>query len=130
MTGWIGISLGDVTGIGPEVTLKALATEAQADSTRYLLIGDANHARRLNRQLGLNLPLQDYAGQDQPGRIFLCQPLPSALPADLLPGSPAAARAAVAWVREGAERCLRGELDALVTAPVNKQQDHLLNEAF
>ena len=32
MTGWIGISLGDITGIGPEVTLKALALEAQADA--------------------------------------------------------------------------------------------------
>ena len=130
MTGWIGISLGDVTGIGPEVTLKALATEAQADSTRYLVIGDANHARRLNQQLGLNLPLQDYAGQDQPGRIFLCQPLPGALPDDLLPASPAAARAAVAWVREGAERCLRGELDALVTAPVNKAAIVRTGQAF
>ena len=27
MTGWIGISLGDVTGIGPEVALKAIAAE-------------------------------------------------------------------------------------------------------
>ena len=42
MTGWIGISLGDITGIGPEVTLKALAVEAKADDTRYLLIGDAS----------------------------------------------------------------------------------------
>jgi len=25
MTGWLGVSLGDVTGIGPEVTLKAIA---------------------------------------------------------------------------------------------------------
>jgi 4-hydroxy-L-threonine phosphate dehydrogenase PdxA len=39
MTGWIAISLGDVTGIGPEVTLKALAAEAQSDDARYLLIG-------------------------------------------------------------------------------------------
>ena len=31
-----------------------------------------------------------------------------------------AARAAIAWLRDGAERCLRHELDALVTAPVNK----------
>ena len=34
MTGWIAISLGDVTGIGPEVTLKALAGEAETDDTR------------------------------------------------------------------------------------------------
>ena len=95
MTGWIGVSLGDITGIGPEVTLKALALEAQADNTRYLLIGDAEHARRLNEQLGLKLPLQTYADKDEPGQIFLCQPLPDALPVDLFEGSPAAARAAI-----------------------------------
>jgi len=121
MTGWIGISLGDITGIGPEVTLKALALEAQASDTRYLLIGDAQHTRRLNEQLGLKLPLLAYTGTDAPGRFFLCQPLPEALPADLVAGAPAAARAAVAWVREGAERCLCRQLDALVTAPVNKE---------
>ncbi|HWX19842.1 MAG TPA: 4-hydroxythreonine-4-phosphate dehydrogenase PdxA [Candidatus Binatia bacterium] len=115
----IGISLGDITGIGPEVTLKALSVEAALDDTRYLLIGDADHARKLNQRLGLELPLQEAAGQN--GKMLLCNPLAEALPADLLEGSPAAARAAVAWVKEGAARCLRGELDALVTAPVNKQ---------
>ena len=68
MTGWIGISLGDITGIGPEVTLKALAIEARADDTRYLLIGDAEHMRRLDQQLGLKLPLQTYDGQESAGR--------------------------------------------------------------
>ena len=34
---------------------------------------------------------------------------------------PEAARAAVAWLTHGAELCLRGEVDALVTAPVNKE---------
>ena len=121
MTGWIGISLGDVTGIGPEVALKALALEPEADGTRYLLIGDREHAQRLNEKLGLKLPLQPFQGQDKSGRFFLCQPLPETLPPSLSSGAPAAARAAVAWVKEGAERCLRGELDALVTAPVNKE---------
>jgi 4-hydroxythreonine-4-phosphate dehydrogenase len=130
MTGWIGVSLGDITGIGPEVTLKALALEAQADNTRYLLIGDAEHTRRLNEQLGLKLPLHAFTGKDEPGNIFLCQPLPDALPTILLEGSPAAARAAVAWVREGAERCLRGQLDALVTAPVNKEAIVRSGQAF
>src|SRR6185295_13209507 len=39
----------------------------------------------------------------------------------LSPGAPEAARAAVAWLKDGAERCLRGELNALVTAPVSKE---------
>ena len=130
MTGWIGISLGDITGIGPEVTLKALAAGAKADDTRYLLIGDAAHARQLNEQLGLKLPLRDYVGPDQPRGIYLCQPLPDALPPDLIEGSPSAARAAVSWVRDGAERCLRQKLDALVTAPVNKQAIVRAGEVF
>ena len=130
MTNWIGISLGDVTGIGPEVTLKAVAAEAQTDDTRYLVIGDAAHARRLNEQLGLKLPLQNYTTKDAPGQFFLCQPLPDSLPEHLMEGSPAAARAAVTWVREGAERCLRQELDALVTAPVNKDAIVRAGQAF
>ena len=121
MTGWIGISMGDVTGIGPEVALKALAFEAQNSETRYLLIGDTNHTRALNLQLGLNLLLQNYGGKNETGRIFLCNPLSEALPTDLSEGSAAVAHAAVAWLRDGAERCLRHELDALVTAPVNKE---------
>jgi 4-hydroxythreonine-4-phosphate dehydrogenase len=53
--------------------------------------------------------------------LLVLNPLPQALPPELAPGAAEAARAAVAWVRKGAELCLEGELDALVTAPVNKE---------
>jgi 4-hydroxythreonine-4-phosphate dehydrogenase len=117
---WIGISLGDITGIGPEVTLKALSVEDRAGDTRYLLIGDEGHLRALNQRLGLKVPLQRYGGKTETGRVFVYNPI-EALPPDLVEGSPSAARAAVAWLKEGAERCLRQELDALVTAPVSKE---------
>lgn len=120
MSAPIGIALGDLTGIGPEVALKALAAELPADDTRYLLIGDADHAARLNRQLGLGLALPSVGHADDDARLASVNPLPQPLPLDLPAGSPVAARAAVAWLRDGAERCLRGELAALVTAPVNK----------
>ncbi len=121
MTGWIGISLGDMTGIGPEVTLKALAEEPESEDSRYLLIGDERSTRRLNKRLGLNLPLHPFNDTASPGRFFLHDPLPEPLAADLAPGSPFAARAAIAYLRDGGERCLRRELDALITAPVNKE---------
>jgi 4-hydroxythreonine-4-phosphate dehydrogenase len=127
---WIGISLGDVTGVGPEVTLKALAAETASDDTRYLLIGDADYARRLNQQLGLNLRLETYGGNNESGRIFLCNPLSKPLPPDLAAGAAAAARAAVAWLTDGAERCLRQDLDALVTAPVSKENIIRTGQAF
>lgn len=129
----IGISLGDVTGIGPEVTLKALAALARenpADPTRYLLIGDAEHLRALNRQLGLGLEFAEEGAGSAGKRLTIHNPLPEPLPTNLVEGSPVAARAAVAWVREGAELCLRHELAALVTAPVNKEAIVRSGQAF
>jgi 4-hydroxythreonine-4-phosphate dehydrogenase len=121
MTGWIAISLGDVTGIGPEVTLKALAEEAESEDVRYLLIGDSGYTAALYEQLGLQIRLQPFSEFGAEGRLFLHNPLREPLPPGLKPGSPAAARAALAWLTDGAQRCLSQEIDALVTAPLNKQ---------
>jgi 4-hydroxythreonine-4-phosphate dehydrogenase len=121
MKNWIGITLGDATGVGPVVALKAIAAEATADNSRYLLIGDEPSVRRLNAALNLNLPLQTFSSYDQAGKFFILNPLSAALPENLPAGSPLAADAAVAALREGGQRCMRGELDAVVTAPVNKE---------
>jgi 4-hydroxythreonine-4-phosphate dehydrogenase len=121
MTGWIGISLGDVTGVGPEVALKAVAAEAARDDIKYLFIGDEKILQRLNRKFLINLPVKKFSDLNARGKFFLANPLAELLPENLAAGSPLAARASVAWLRDGGERCLRGELDALVTAPVNKE---------
>jgi 4-hydroxythreonine-4-phosphate dehydrogenase len=121
MTGWIGISLGDATGVGPEVALKAVAAEAAKDDSKYLLIGDEHCLRRLNRKFGLNLPLETFSGYNSAGKFFIANPLAQPLPEHLSAGSSVAAQAAIAWLRDGAERCLRSEMDSLVTAPVNKE---------
>src|SRR5947208_6555051 len=98
MTGWMGIALGDVNGIGPEVALKALAAEAATDDTRYLLIGDATRLRRLNEQLHLRLPLEPYGLAAEGGRFLVHSPSSEPLPEEMTPGSPAAALAALSWL--------------------------------
>jgi 4-hydroxythreonine-4-phosphate dehydrogenase len=118
---WIGISLGDVTGIGPEVALKAVAAESKNDDAKYLFIGDENLLARLNKKLSLNLPLQKFSGKNSVGKFFVTNPFNKIFPSKIPVGSLLAAKAAVSFLRDGAERCLRGELDALVTAPVNKK---------
>jgi 4-hydroxythreonine-4-phosphate dehydrogenase len=121
MTGWIGISLGDITGIGSEVTLKALDREWQKDGTRYLLFGDTADLRESNEQLRLNLPLEPWSARRGSGQIFLADPTVEPLQRGLAHGAPEAANASIAWLEQGARRCLARELDALVTAPVNKE---------
>ena len=119
----IAIALGDAGGIGPEVALKAVAAELPADDWRYLLIGDVALIRALNEQLGLKLDIRPAAEAKPSDRITVFNPLPLAVPHSALrtPHSPEAARAAIAWLKHGAELCLRGEATALVTAPVNKE---------
>ena len=117
----IGIALGDVTGVGPEVTLKALAAVAAADDTRYLLIGDERILAQWNETLSLRLPLKSFSSDRDDGRFLVLNPAGKSLPEKLPAGSAQAAQASVSWLREGGQRCLRGDLEALVTAPVNKE---------
>lgn len=121
MTGWIGITMGDVTGIGPEVTLKAIAAELPRDNFRYLIIGDTGHVQHANAQLGLSLPVEPYIPGQSTARVCLYSADSEALQTKLPAGSPSAANAAVAWLATGARFCLHRQLDALVTAPVNKE---------
>lgn len=119
----LAIVLGDAGGIGPEVALKAVAAEWNADDARYVFVGDAELLRALNAELRLGLPIAAEGGSAAQSRLSVVEPLPGvATPkASRAAGSPEAARAAVAWLKHGAAMCLRGEASALVTAPVNKE---------
>jgi len=68
--------------------------------------------------LGLNLSLPT---NEASARISFYPSIISPLPSDLAPGTPLAARASVAWLQEGGQQALKHEIDALVTAPVNKE---------
>jgi len=122
-TGLLAIALGDPAGIGPEVSLKALASELETDAHRYLLIGNESLIRSLNEQLSLGLALASASPSAGPGRVLIFDPDPHPAAPDVLrvPHSPEGARAAVRWLKHGATLCLRGEADAVVTAPVNKE---------
>ena len=123
----LGIALGDPTGIGPEVTLKALAMLPK-DGTRYLLLGDPERLNAINQKLALHLPLQRFESWNESGRFLVFNPLRQPVPDGLAPGHALAAQAAMAWLTEGAQRALRHDVDALVTAPVNKEA--IINSGF
>jgi 4-hydroxythreonine-4-phosphate dehydrogenase len=120
----LGITLGDPSGIGPEVALKALKLlkPEEQESFQYLLLGDAKLVTGLNVSLGLGLqlePLRDFASAGR-GKIFYTHVGPE-LPGSVPCGSSVAAESAMAALTEGAKRSLAGELQGIVTAPVNKE---------
>jgi 4-hydroxythreonine-4-phosphate dehydrogenase len=119
----LGIALGDITGIGPEVALRAVARLAGEESdTRYVLVGDTGVVRRICGLMGLESDLPPWLGADsEPARVYSLPVDAAELPDDLPPGDPLAARSAVASLVEGARRCLSGEFAGLVTAPVSKE---------
>ena len=130
MNARIGISLGDVTGIGPEVALRALAQLRHDDQTRFLLIGNQRIAEQMNHQLKLGLVLEADSSRGSKKRFCILDPQTKPLLLNLSPGAPQAAEAALAYLKEGAKRCLADELDALVTAPVNKESIMRLGNPF
>ena len=116
----IGIALGDPSGIGPEVTLKALLS-IPPDGTHYLLIGDGDNFEAVRRQLGLALDYTASPVLALQDRISLWNPLPGGLPLGMAPGCTAAAEMALASLRAAARLCLEGVLDGMVTAPLSKE---------
>jgi 4-hydroxythreonine-4-phosphate dehydrogenase len=127
MKGRIGITLGDVTGIGPEVTIKALVQWPFPDF-KCLIIGDVARLKALNDRLKLGVTLAPFEGWEKPGQFFVLEG--ALLPEKLAQGDALAAEAALEWLDEGVDRCLSGELDGIVTAPVNKEAILRLGEKF
>jgi 4-hydroxythreonine-4-phosphate dehydrogenase len=127
----IGLTMGDPAGIGPEVVVKAMAEAAVYAGCRPLAIGDAATFERAVRRLGLDLVIhrvdEPSAGLYQLGTLDVLQATTGDL-SGLVPGQvqPAAGKAAAECVIRATELALAGKIDALATAPLNKDA---LNQA-
>ncbi|MFO1458651.1 MAG: 4-hydroxythreonine-4-phosphate dehydrogenase PdxA [Verrucomicrobiota bacterium] len=117
----LGVTLGDATGIGPEVALKAAALP-EFSKAALVLIGDEGTLSRAARLAGVESPIRVLkpGAVPEPG-LWRLSEKEAPLAADLSPGAPEAALAAVRWLREGALRCLKEGWAGMVTAPVSKE---------
>lgn len=120
----VGITLGDVAGIGPEVVLKALQRDEVYGLCRPLLIGDA----RIFADAKFALPDLHMRVIDDPhqalynlGEVLLLD-LHNLDPATVKLGKvcPASGRAAVEYVMKATSLAMDKQIDALATAPLNK----------
>jgi 4-hydroxythreonine-4-phosphate dehydrogenase len=118
----IGITAGDPNGIGPEVALAA-ALRPQPAARRIVLVGHRDVWERTARLLGRPCP-PEIDGLDDPlPRRCTWTPPGSEPPPAHRPGAVRAdaARAAHACILAAVDAAMRGQLDAVVTAPICKE---------
>ncbi len=117
--------MGDAAGVGPEVVLKALAHSEVYAQCRPLVIGDARQLRRAKQLLNSNLDVQQI---QKPENAKFTAGSVDCIDLGLVPDgiaygkvSAAAGEAAYRYIELAVKLALAGELDALCTAPINKE---------
>ena len=130
----VGITIGDPAGIGPEVVLKAVVEPEVCASCSPIIIGPAAEIIRQAKALSLNADLPAYSG-DNSGQSVLNEPL--LLDTGNVSESPrwgalsaSSGRVAIAAIERCVELCLAGTLDAMATAPINKESLKLAGSPF
>jgi 4-phospho-D-threonate 3-dehydrogenase / 4-phospho-D-erythronate 3-dehydrogenase len=126
----LAVTLGDVAGIGPEVTAKALLLHPELrDVCVPVAIGDAAAMRTAVSLIGRDPSVVRVIGNprsaaNDPGIIEIIQTGPplASVPAGAI--SPAAGDAAYRFVVEACRLAKTGKVDAIVTAPLNKAALH------
>ncbi|HEY8207779.1 MAG TPA: 4-hydroxythreonine-4-phosphate dehydrogenase PdxA, partial [Myxococcaceae bacterium] len=108
----VGISMGDPSGIGPEIIARALADRRVHRALVPVVFGDGPSLRRLS---GVEVRAVTELGA-----------------ADRRPGKPSRAggRAQLRYIRAAVDAARAGEVDALCTAPVSKEQISRSGERF
>ncbi|MCG2711603.1 MAG: 4-hydroxythreonine-4-phosphate dehydrogenase PdxA [Candidatus Omnitrophica bacterium] len=132
----IGITLGDPAGIGTEITLKALKDKKIKEAASFLLIGDYGVATHTQRQLGMKAFNYHILGDI--GKLRLSDELINFINLGnvtySIPYGKIDARCGKAAYEYINMACLllrsHNSLDALVTAPINKESLNLAGYKF
>ena len=121
MTAPVALTLGDPSGVGGEIALRAWS--ALRGGSPFFVIGDLGHLTALGRDMGV--PVR---GIDAPGRAASVMPdalpvlhHPLARPASPGRPDPANAAATIDFIRLGVELVRTGAALALCTNPINKK---------
>lgn len=131
----IGISQGDTNGVGWEIILKILSDSRIAELCTPVVYGTINGAAYYSKALSEDYERIDFnviesAEDAEAGRVNLVQCGPKEL--SITPGKPSkvGGEAAAAALSKAVEELRSGEIDALVTAPIDKEMIQSVSFAF
>ena len=122
----LAITIGDAAGIGPEIIVKAFC-QAPEQFRNCIVVGDkavmqrawqvvAAKSRLLPKPMPMNMPMQEGLSIQQVGSPLALEQLPTFGKISAVAGQLAAE--SITWATHAA---LRGEVSAIVTAPLHKE---------
>jgi 4-phospho-D-threonate 3-dehydrogenase / 4-phospho-D-erythronate 3-dehydrogenase len=122
----VGVTIGDPAGIGPEIVARALAEEHLHRAARLVVVGEGAVVRKAVDLTGVRLTVHNIEKPSQgvfsAGTLDLID-LANLDSTSLQPGvpQPQAGQAGFQFVRKAIEMAMAGEIDAIATAPLNKE---------
>ena len=122
----IGITMGDPAGIGPEILLKSLQKREINEICSPIVIGDLALLQSTARNMKINVqfePLDDLTDPQKLHKSIGIVDLHNVDLATLQIGeiSKEAGKASIEYLKRGVKYAMNDEVDALVTAPINKE---------
>lgn len=124
----IGITMGDPSGVGPEIINKLFLDNNLITYCNSIVIGDI---KVLSEYADSSILINEIASPDKaefiPGTINVLK-ISSLDKKDYIPGNPtlAGGRAMVKYILSAVDMCIKGQISAMVTCPLNKA---LMNNA-
>ena len=124
----VAVTMGDGAGVGPEVVVRALADPEVRSWCRPVVVGDLERLRDAARITGVDVEPRAVDGPEEaafePGAIDVIDLglLPAGLPYGEL--SAVAGDAAYHYVKVASELAVAGRVQAICTAPLNKEALH------
>lgn len=122
----VGITQGDINGVGYEVILKTFAEPMMCELCTPIIYGSPKVAAYHRKALDLptNFSIVPSAAEAQPNKLSIVNCSDDEVKVEFSKPDPEAGKAALAALERALEEYKAGLIDVLVTAPINKHTIH------
>ncbi|BAP33566.1 4-hydroxythreonine-4-phosphate dehydrogenase [Chryseobacterium sp. StRB126] len=120
----VGISIGDFNGIGPEIIMKSLKDKTITDFFTPVIFGSGKlftYQKNIFK-LNLNFNYVNEASQAQPGKLNMVNLTKENVNVELGVPTEESTQMAIDSLEAATEALMKGDIDVLVTAPINKDE--------
>lgn len=131
----VGVTIGDPAGVGPEISIKTFLEESVFVLCKPVLIGDLGILMETSRRLGINV---EFRSVNSPSEVKGERGLVELIDMENVDleklevgrASVESGKASIEYVEKAVEYALKGEIDAVATAPINKKAINMAGSKY